>query len=196
MAKPDDWEAVLVKGYEPSKYSRRERVRTTIVVITILFVLGGVTWLVSWLHSQSSGDPGGRVMNQLTPAVTSLPGYGTAALPWVSQQPTSLVAPYIIEMEPYQDSCDGRAGTQGWSQVVVQSKFRWERDLSSLVAHMEPRLATLGWRLRSAPALGSASWTKTLNNGTPATLSLSGEEPGYWQLDAEGEPIGRGASGC
>lgn len=138
-------------------------------------------------------------MNQLTPAASSLPGYGTSALPWVGQIPSSLGAPYIIKMEPYRDSCDGRAGTQGWSQVVVQSGFRWEGDLSSLVAHMELRLRATGWMLQSEPAgLSSpgAGWTKTLKNGTPASLNVSEEEPGYWELVAEGEPVGGAASGC
>jgi hypothetical protein len=77
-------------------------------------------------------------MDQLTPTVTALPGHGTAALPWVNEIPQSLDASFAIKMEPHQDSCDGMAGTQGWSQVVVQSRFQWGQGLPTLVAYMEP----------------------------------------------------------
>jgi hypothetical protein len=183
---------------EPHDFSPKTILRAVLCVVVLSLSVGTFLIWVVW-PSESAGDPGGQVMNQLTPAASSLPGYGTSALPWVGQIPSSLGAPYIIKMEPYRDSCDGRAGTQGWSQVVVQSGFRWEGDLSSLVAHMEPRLGATGWMLQSEPAgLASpgAGWTKTLKNGTPASLNVSEEEPGYWELVAEGEPIGGAASGC
>lgn len=199
VMRADDWEATLVRGYELPNRSTREWVHTTIVVVTIIVVLGACITGLRWLRSQLSGDPGGRVMAQLTPAVTSLPGYGTIALPWVSEQPPSLGAPYIIRMEPYPDSCDGGAGTQGWTPVVVQAGFRWVGDISSLTAYMEPRLAKLGWTLQSEPQGPSPSgrgWTKTLRNGTPATLDVSQEGSNNWELVAEGEPVGGAASGC
>jgi hypothetical protein len=177
----------------------RHPVRTTVLVVAIICgLIAGATWFV-WPGSPSSGDPGGRVLSQLTPVVASLPGYGTAALPWVRQIPPSLDASYIIKMEPRPDSCDGRAGTQGWSQVAVQSGFRWDGDLPSLIAYMQPRLLALGWTLRSQP-LGSSppsqSWNKTLSNGTPADVNVTQEGSNHWELVALGEPVGRTASGC
>lgn len=182
----------------PSRHTRRP-IRTTVLVVSITFVIGAsVTWLV-WPSGPTSGDPGGHVMNQLTPAVTSLPGYGTAALPWVSQIPPSLGASYIIKMEPRPDSCDGMPGTQGWSQVVVQSGFQWQGELSSLIAYMNPRLVELGWTLRPQPQASippSQWWIKTLTNGTPASLNVSLEGSNHWELVAIGEPVGRAATGC
>jgi hypothetical protein len=149
-----------------------------------------------------SGDPEGKVMDQLTPTVSSLPGYGTAALPWVSQIPQSMEAPYAIKMEPRQDSCDGIAGTQGWSQVVVQAGFKWTKGFSALVSYMDSRLTILGW---SAVAQSRASnppsqnWTKTLSNGSKADLNVSqelGTLSSHWQLDAITKPVGKAASGC
>jgi hypothetical protein len=141
-------------------------------------------------------------MDQLTATVTALPGHGTAALPWVNEIPQSLDASYAIKMEPHQDSCDGMAGTQGWSQVVVQSGFQWTQGLPALVAYMEPRLAKLGWVMRPQQRASnppSQSWTKVLSNRTRADLSV-GQEGGSassaWQLDALGAPIGKAASGC
>jgi hypothetical protein len=139
-------------------------------------------------------------MDQLTPTVTSLPGYGTAALPFVTELPQSLEASYVIKIEPRQDSCDGRAGTQGWSQVVVQSRFQWSQGLAALIAYIQPRLAELGWAVvPQGQFLSSPNWTKTLRNGTRADVSVTqegGASSTVWQLDALGEPIGKAASGC
>jgi hypothetical protein len=161
-----------------------------------------IIWRPSGSGGNPGGDPSGKVMDQLTPTVTVLPGYGTAALPWVSQIPQSPDASYAIRMEPHQDSCDGRAGTQGWSQVVVQSGFQWSNGLQALVAYMDPRLVKLGWSAK--PQLQSSSppattWTNTLSNGTRADLSVTqegGNGSSVWQLVALGNPIGRSASGC
>jgi hypothetical protein len=167
------------------------------VVPCVVLAVGG--W---WLFSghPGSGDPDGKIMNQLAPAASALPGYGTAVLPWVREIPQSLDASYIMRIEPQQDSCDGMAGTQGWSQVVVQSRFQWGRDLPALVAYVEPRLAKLGWSVvpqaqPSSPL--NQNWTKTLTNGTRADLSVTqegGTTSSVWQLDALGDPIGKAAS--
>jgi hypothetical protein len=167
-----------------------------------IVLLGAVAiWALSGWNS-ASGDPGSRVMDQLTPTVSSLPGYGTAALPWVSQIPQSLGAPYAIRYEPFQDSCDGIAGTQGWSQVVVQAGFTWTKGLSALVSHMDPRLKKLGWSAIVQPQTSnppSQSWIKTLSNGSRAHVSVSqglGTHSSHWQLDAIAKPVGKAAGGC
>jgi hypothetical protein len=164
--------------------------------------------LVIWRSAGSGGDPGDKVMDELTPTVTVLPGYGTAALPWVSQIPQSLDASYAIKMEPHQDSCDGAAGTQGWSQAVVQSGFQWSKGLQALVAYVDPRLVKLGWsttprRQSSSPTatliVPTGTWTKTLSNGTRADLSVTQEgesASSLWQLVALGNPVGRAPTGC
>jgi len=194
----DNWEAAVVKGYQPSKLSPRQLVQRTVVFAIVLAVLGATVIGLVWLHDRTGGDPGGQVMNQLTPVVTALPGYGTAALPWVGEPPSSLNAPYIVKMEPHQDSCDGRPGTQGWSQVVVQARFGWSHGQPALIAYMKPRLAKLGWSANLPPPGSSSSGfgaTKTLKNGTNAELSVT-PEGGIWQLDAMGQPAGTAASGC
>jgi hypothetical protein len=153
-------------------------------------------------RNAANGDPGGRVMDQLAPTVSALPGYGTAALPWVNQQPQSLEASYAIRIEPFQDSCDGIAGTQGWSHVVVQSRFQWSKSLSALISFVQPRLTELGWSVVSQSRNSnppSQSWTRTLSNGSRANVSVTqegGPTSSVWQLDAIGDPVGKAASGC
>jgi hypothetical protein len=170
-----------------------------LAVIVVLFV-----WLL-WPSAGTGGDPGGKVMGQLAPVATALPGYGTGAVPWVSEIPQSLTASYAIKMEPRQDSCDGMAGTQGWSQVVVQTGFQWSEGLPALVAYMNGRLATLGWSASAVPSPSNPSstvivptgrWTKTLHHGSPAILSVTNEGGSHWQLVALAEPGGKAASGC
>ena len=164
-----------------------------LVGITVWVFVGRVT---------ATGDPGGKVMEQLTPTVSALPGYGTAALPWVSQMPGTLGVPYAIKDEPVQESCDGIAGTQGWSQVVVQAGFRWSKGLTGLVYFMNPRLTELGWSADAPQIVSnppSQSWTKTLANGSKASLQVEQEggiSSPVWQLDAIAKPVGRQASVC
>jgi hypothetical protein len=151
-------------------------------IICVLLAVGGVLLLVR----RDSGDPGSQVMNQLVPAASALPGYGTASL-------------NIIKMEPHRDSCDGRPGTQGWTQVVVQARFGWSQGQSALIAYIRPRLAKLGWSADDLPPQGSSpsgfGWTKMLTNGTKAELSVT-PEGGIWEVVALGQPIGTAASGC
>lgn len=170
--------------------------------LAVILLVGVVVWGFTGRDVAATGDPGGKVMDQLTPTVSALPGYGTNALPWVNQMPQSIEASYAIRMEPHQDSCDGLAGTQGWSQVVVQSGFQWSNGQQSLVSFMEPRLTKLGWSAVPQSQLSDPpgqSWTKTLSNGSRANLSITqegGPTSSVWQLDAIGNPVGKAASGC
>jgi hypothetical protein len=163
------------------------------LILVVIVVWGFAMW-----HSSATGDPGGKVMNQLTPTVSALPGYGTGAIPWAAQIPQSN-APYAIKDEPFQDACDGMAGTQGWSQVVVQAGFRWDKSERALVSYMEPRLAKLGWAamVQTSPSNPPGQiWFKTLSNGARASLSINKEGSSSWELVAVGKPIGKAASGC
>jgi hypothetical protein len=161
-----------------------------------------VVWVFLFGSAPGSGDPGGKVMTELVPTVSALPGHGTSALPWVNQIPQSLMASYAIKIEPFQDSCDGIAGTQGWSQVVVQAGFRWTEGLSALDSYIDPRFAMLGWRAVPQPGASNPpaqNWIKTLKNGSRARVSVfqgMGTYSSHWQLDAIAKPVGKAAGGC
>lgn len=169
---------------------------------TAVVVLVAVTVWVFIIRNTASGDPGGRVIDQLTPTVSALPGYGSAALPWVNQIPESMAPTYAVRIEPFQESCDDIAGTQGWSQVVVQAGFKWTKGFSALVSYMDPRLARLGWSAVEQPQTSippSQNWFRTLNNESRAIVSVSqdmGAYSSYWQLDATAKPVGKAAGGC
>jgi hypothetical protein len=99
--------------------------------------------------------------------------------------------------ESVPDGTDGE-GSQGWSQVVVQSAFKWQGSAQALAAAMAGRLTSLGWGSASVtvlPATPEASWTKSLSGGSTARLSVT-QEGSYWQLDAIAPPVGKAAGGC
>ena len=168
------------------------------VVFASILAVGG-WWLFNRTHAsgpaQASGDPGGKVLSQLAPAASALPGYGTPDLPWTTQP--SLTQPYLIKSEPKRDSCDGRAGTEGWGQVVVQASFRWPGSHSALFVKVGSGLSALGWNQTPIPGQNEAIWKKSLNNGSAATamLSLSPLGDPDWEFVALAPPVGKPA-GC
>ncbi len=179
---------------EAARRHRKHRRRLFAVLLALIVAVGG-WWLASDLDA--SGDPGGAILHQLTPAASALPGYGTAALPW-SGQP-SLSAPYLTEFEPHRDSCDGMAGTQGWSQVGVQGSFRWSGTHEALFTEVTAGLSSLGWRRTTIPGnADEALWKKHLDNGTTATAALNLSPLGdpTWEFVVLAPPAGRAASGC
>jgi hypothetical protein len=162
------------------------------VLLVVLIIAG---WIL-FARATASGDPGGKVIKQLIPAASALPGYGTPSLPWTVEP--SLSKSYLLKIEPQRDSCDGIAGTQGWSQVVLQAAFRWPGTSQALMARVGARLVALGWRQAIAPDEVQAGWMKRLDNGSTATamLNLSPLGPPSWEFVATAPPVGKPASGC
>jgi len=176
---------------EMSRRPPRRRWVVWVAILAAALIVALIAWLI-WPSTGASttGDPGGKIMNQLAPVVTALPGYGTGAVPWVSEIPQDIGASYAIKTEPQHDSCDGMAGTQGWGPVSVQAGFQWSEGLPALLDYMNPRLTTLGW------SGGSGRWTKALHNETGAILLVTNEGGSHWELVATANPVGKAASGC
>lgn len=177
------------------------RLRRLIVVGSLLLVLTIVS--VWWATGRSSsGDPGGQVMDQLVPAARSFPGYGTSRLSRVSNLGLSRIGPegsYIVKIEPHQDSCDGMAGTPGWSSVVLQAGFRWRGTTATLFSYVDGRLKVLGWnRISLKPNPGKQPmWVLHLKSGKKARASLDpNESPHLWEFVAFAPPVGHAAGGC
>jgi hypothetical protein len=178
--------------------SRTKRHRWAYAAVPVVLLAVGGWWLLAGHagHAEGSGDPGGKILNQLTPAASALPGYGTTSLPWSAQPSTSV--PYLIKIEPRMDSCDGMAGTQGWSPVVVQGSFRWAGSPEALFVKVASGLSALGWHRMQIPGTIQAMWTKRLDNGTVASaqLNLSPVSDPNWEFIALGQPAGHAVSGC
>jgi hypothetical protein len=138
-----------------------------------------------------TGDPGGRVLEQLRPIRNAIPKHG-------------VVINYAHYQEPHMDSCDGRPGTQGWNEVVVQVSFNWNGKNEPLMYFAAVQMAKNGWVV-SRPGQVTrgaytgppyAGWSKRLQNGTTANASLELEDYGSWTLIATAPPVGRQVSGC
>jgi hypothetical protein len=185
--------ASVIDSDTPNTSPNRHRWLWPGVVVIVLLTAGG-WWLFN--RTQASGDPGGKVLNQLVPAASALPGYGTSSLPWVSNP--SLTQAYLIKSEPKQDSCDGRPGTEGWGQAVVQAGIAWAGTTVELISQVGDRLAALGWHRLSTSTTGSGgvSWAKQLSNGSTASASLDPEQGTDWEFVAIAPPVGKAASGC
>lgn len=177
-----------------SSQQRRHR-RTWLVVVLSACIAGTATW---WFTRTPSGDPGARILGQILPAASALPGYGTSALPWTSSPSTT--GPWLTKSEPHQTSCDGMAGTQGWSSVSVQGRFVFAGPRSTLFREVGARLSSLGWtvvpRVRSTDT--EHMWTKRLAGGSRAhamlTFTSGGDPP--WTFVVTAPPISHAAHGC
>ena len=134
----------------------------------------------------AGGDPGGRIIGELQPVVAALPGDATIL--------------YRNDVEPQWDSCDGRPGTFGWNDVVVQVHFVSNMGPEGILAHADSVLASQGWQplpLPDTPAVSQRMWTKSLT-GTVAKVQIAKDSYGTseWTLFALAPPQGQRVSGC
>jgi hypothetical protein len=109
---------------------------------------------------------------------------------------------------PIWDSCDGRSGTQGWSDVSNHYEFTSARSAATVIAGAEASMKIAGWMLTSTSTSTSTTplgpltvWTKAVSDNVvaKATLSVGTRGPNsasYWNLDALAPPAGRRVSGC
>ena len=167
------------------------RRRWLLVFLAVVAVAGGVaaTWAAT--HSpHGDPDPGGRILAKLKTIESALPEDADVIVRQAN--------------EPKWDSCDGRAGTFGWTKVTVNVQFRSSEQPDVLVARIDKALTEAGWRSADAsgtPLGPSARWSRTLSGPTVATALLSpgtrgGDNGVYWDLDATAPPQGRQTNGC
>ena len=107
---------------------------------------------------------------------------------------------------PSWDSCDGRPGTEGWSDVINSYQFTSARSTATVVANVEASMKIAGWKRTSTSAspLGpSVVWTKAVSGNVVAQAILavgtrgpSRHSPSYWDFVASAPPAGTRASGC
>jgi hypothetical protein len=183
--------STVTSGAFGSERKRHRWVSSTVVA----FVIAVGMWLLL-ARLDGSGDPGGKILLQLSPTASALPGYGTSSLPWSTQPSTS--HPYLIKSEPHRDSCDGISDTQGWSQVVVQGSIRWTGSHTALLEKVGSGLSAMGWRPTQNTSPNEAVWTKSLDNGSTARAMLTLSPLGNpdWEFVALAPPAGKPASGC
>ncbi|MGN6634458.1 MAG: hypothetical protein ACTHJ6_03205 [Oryzihumus sp.] len=150
-----------------------------------------VPWVVAASRGgPACGDPGGvrlAALRQVSPAL-----------------PPGAVIQEHVEAAPSQTSCDGRPGTEGWSDVLADWQFASTQATDQVRAHAAAQMAALHWGAASSsdtPLGPVLEWTRIIRPGTQAhaQLSLGRSGPGplaYWELSAVAPPVGKAASGC
>jgi hypothetical protein len=109
--------------------------------------------------------------------------------------PADAVVIYRHDIGPRQDSCDGRPGTQGWTEIVVQIHFRTTQSATTVLQNAEAPMAKQGWKqtIRSDRA---QFWTMPVNTDPSAGAVLQHDDDSTWTLYAHANARGELASGC
>jgi hypothetical protein len=135
-------------------------------------------------------DPGRRVLTTLESVERAVPAHAQV----IGRQGG----------EPIWDSCDGRPGTFGWDDIVVDVEFTTGEEPRRLLAQADTVLTHEGWKLANAstsPLGPGARWTRPITGSTVATVSLNPGTAGAgaeasWDLHAFAPPKGQRSSGC
>ena len=102
------------------------------------------------------------------------------------------------------ESCDGRPGTQGWSDIVVSYEFTAAESPAAVLAGASKSMARAQWRTTGrlhSPLGPGLTWAKPVSSGVTARAMLAPGtsglgQPSYWDLSAVVPPAGKAASGC
>jgi hypothetical protein len=143
--------------------------------------------VVLWILFGPSGDPGGQVLHQLQPAAQALPSDARVM--------------YRYDLEPKWDSCDGRQGTFGWDDVILDIHFKSKTPATAVFGHADETFHRLGWS-REYDTGEQVGWTRRLVSGSVARAQLSKAVPDQggttqeWDLYVGAPPIGTRSSGC
>ena len=157
------------------------------LLLVVLVGLTGTAWASLRSH-HGDPDPGGKILNALTSVRRAVP---SGADVMMRQQNGSTW-----------DSCDGRAGTFGWSDLTADVEFHSRKDPRLLLDDADKALRAAGWQFASAmdsPLGPGARWTRTVAGSTLASVILSPATGGngtYWNLQALAPPQGQRTQGC
>lgn len=131
------------------------------------------------------GDPNGQIMQVLRQATTAMPSDATTL--------------FFHADEPRWESCGGRAGTYGWTDVVVDVGFTSSASDRSIAEHAAHTLDAQHWSIayqRFGSPGDSFGWDKRLSSGSTATIQFSSPDRVSWTLLGDAPPSGRRISGC
>ena len=169
----------------------RSRRRLVAVFVLVIGLSALTTWFVRASIAGPAADPGARILSTLRAAEQALP------------QDARVL--YRYELEPKWDSCDGRPGTFGWDNIVVQIHFESRSSSDAVVQRADRAFRQLGWNpdyLNNQPTFIQVGWTRRLDNGSVAKAQMSDGVPDQnaatprWDLFVTAPPVGPQASGC
>ena len=169
----------------------RPRWRVVAAVVGVIGVLALTLWFVGNAIAGPIADPGGRILNALRSTKQALPNDAHVL--------------YRYDLEPKWDSCDGRSGTFGWDNVMVQIHFESASSTDTVVHGASQAFHTLGWQqdyVNNQSTFVQLGWSRRLDNGSMANAQLSNSVPDQsatrprWDLFVTAPPMGPQASGC
>lgn len=167
----------------------RWRLGAAFVAVIGLLVL--TAWFIRGVIGGPEADPGGRILHPLRATAQALPG------------DAQVLSRY--DLEPKWDSCDGRPGTFGWDNVVVQIHFESRSSTDAVVQRADRTFRGLGWNpdyVNKEHTFIQVGWTRRLDNGSVAKAQLSDGVPDQsaarprWDLSVTAPPVGPQVSGC
>jgi hypothetical protein len=157
--------------------------------VALVLVAGLVGVTVHRLISHGDPDPGDRILTALKSIEVGVP---TDAAEVTHQYAKALW-----------DSCDGREGTFGWSDIGVYLTFATTMQPTALLTFVRGQLQGAGWTagLAGFTPLGQGQrFVRTLANNSEAVAQISPTtrdgDPISWSLSAVAPPQGPRASGC
>jgi hypothetical protein len=169
----------------------RSRRRLGAALILVIGLSALTTWLVQTSIAVVAADPGGRILSTLRATERALP------------QDAHVL--YRNELDPKWDSCDGRPGTFGWDNIVVQIHFESQSSIDAVVQGADQAFRRLGWNpdyVNNQPTFIQVGWTRRLDRGSVAKAQLSDGVPDHsaatprWDLFVTAPPVGPQVSGC
>jgi hypothetical protein len=169
----------------------RRRWRFIAAFVGVIGVSALTLWFLGNAIAGPTADPGGRILGALRSTKQALPNDAHVL--------------YGNDLEPKWDSCDGRSGTFGWDNVVVQIHFESGGSTDTVVQAASQAFGTLGWQqeyVNNQRTFVQVGWTRRLDNGSIAKAQLSSAVPDRnaarprWDLFVTAPPVGPQASGC
>jgi hypothetical protein len=148
--------------------------------------------------SHPGGDPGARLMADLAPTASVVPGF-EQKVPWISPPCDSCRWPdtYALKIEPHWDSCYGIASTAGWDPAIIQIGLKGTVPSRDLVAAIGSRLSAKGWYVGASPSWSEdqgafMTWDFPRGQAASKTLALDSPIDGLgWMVVIEAKPMGQ-----
>lgn len=159
--------------------------------MAVICVSALTVWFVRGAINGPDADPGGRILHTLRASAQALP--------------SDALVLYRYDLEPKWDSCDGRPGTFGWDNIVVQIHFESRSPTHAVVQAADQTFRELGWNpdyVNNQSTFIQVGWTRHLDNGSTAKAQLANGVPDQsaatprWDLFVTAPPVGPQVSGC
>jgi hypothetical protein len=155
-------------GIEMIEDGRRRRIVSGVLSVALACAAGSACGK-SLSAQHPGGDPDGRLLAALSSVVAAAPSDAQIA--------------YVHKRASRLGSCDGMAGTWGWTNVGFEAGFASSENALDVIASADDVLTRQGWTReelgqRDGPEVRISTWTKSIPPAVDLVrLRLSNNEP-------------------